>query len=207
MPCANPAYCKGLHSAADTLKGGYIFNGKDVVRRSYQIGACGAYVPESALPRRSKGYSVRQLLLEQRGEFGRSKQPRRLGYPCGVTALGAEHERINAAERVKQLDPRARKALSARHGVNTRQLYHEVYPAQQRRFYTGGEVKYRRLAPLDKIAAHHGDNAVRPRLSRPTGKISVPVVKRVVFGDDAGCSHIRTSDKKLLKKSSNKYII
>ena len=114
---------------------------------------------------------------------------RRLPEKLRISALAAKGKHIHAAQCVQHLHTAACKGLRAGECKGKRQFEHQIRPAAQRCLGAVPFTEEGCPAALGKIAAEHNNHAVRRALCSRAQMQKMPVVKRIVFGDDTGARH------------------
>ena len=106
-----------------------------------------------------------------------------------VRRLCAVAQRLYAAQRAEHAHPGGRKGLGAGRRIGRGQAQHHVRPARKRRFGAHLRGHQRVAAALHHTGAHHTHHGVKPQRAYPAYLVRMPVVERVIFGNNARSAH------------------
>ena len=177
-----------LQVAALPQDGLAVFHPQDIVGAGQQRARAGFQFLGRGGAGRRKGRAARQMPLQPLGQGGAVHQAGSAHQQAGVGDLGAKGQRV-AAQGGQQRHAGGGKALGAQAGIGGGQCRDQVRAGLQGRLHPHRFRQQREPAPLHGGRADtHGDasRAPRPQHLQLGG---VPVVERVVLGNDARKFH------------------
>ena len=160
-----------------------IFNAQDVVGGAQQVAHTGCQVFCRFGPGDGVGHAQAQFFTNQRLYFLPQQDFCRRQQPFGIRALCPESQSITP-QGSQQRHPRRRKLLRRGTGIGRRQRYHQIRPGHQCSAHAHGFRQNGYTAALDGTAAHANGNAARPAPTHRGQLRRVPVVKRIVLGNN-----------------------
>ena len=192
--CAAPARQRQrLQSAFLRQNSLTVLHAQNIVRACQKVPRALTHDLCSLLARGGKGQACGKPFAQAPGKCGPHQGFCRAQVCGGVRRFGAIAQRLHAAQGAQRTHPGSGKGLGTGRRVRRGQAQHQVCPARKRRLCAHLHGHQRQAAPLHHAGAHHAHHGVEAQRAHLPDLVCMPVVKRVVFRNDACNAHASPS--------------
>ena len=170
-----------------------VLHAQNIVRACQKVPRALTHGLCSLLARGGKGQACGKPFAQAPGKCGPHQSLCRAQVCGGVRRFGAIAQRLHAAQGAQRTHPGSGKGLGTGRRVRRGQAQHQVCPARKRRLCAHLHGHQRQAAPLHHAGAHHAHHGVEAQRAHLPDLVCMPVVKRVVFSNDACNAHASPS--------------